>query len=83
MKTLAALFIIIRMLVYPACGIVTEVNVEDNYIIIEDPVGNLWQYDSVEDWQVGDVASMTMYTNETDAIYDDVIIDIRYMGRYE
>ena len=68
---------------YPSCGVVVEINYTDDYIIIEDFTGNCWEWSGVEDWAVGDIASMIMDDNNTEQIFDDSILDICYSGFIE
>lgn len=68
---------------YPSCGVVIEVNYADDYIVIEDFNGNCWEWSDVEDWDVGDIASMIMDDNSTEQIFDDSILDICYSGVIE
>lgn len=69
--------------VYPLCSIVIEVNHTENYIAIEDFTGNVWEWEGVEDWHEGDIAAMIMHDNNTEIIYDDIIMDIAYNGWVE
>ncbi len=69
--------------IYPLCGIVIEVNHEEDYIVIEDFYGNIWIFDGIEDWMEKDVVAMIMDDNGTEQIEDDIIIDIRYCGTIE
>lgn len=66
---------------YPLSTTVTEIN--NNTVTVEDSNGNLWSFDGVEDWEVGDGCALIMHDNNTKDIYDDVIISTRYQGRME
>lgn len=68
---------------YPLCGIVIEVNYAEDYIAIEDFTGNVWEWEGAEDWHEGDIAAMIMHDNNTEIIYDDIIMDITYNGWVE
>ena len=68
---------------YPSCGVVVEVNYADDYIVIEDFTGNCWEWSGVEDWDNGDIVSMIMDDNNTEQIFDDSILAIRYNGVIE
>lgn len=65
---------------YPTCGIVVEVDRENDLVMVEDFNGNLWEFEGCEDWLEGDVCSMIMSDKTTPEIYDDVIIQVRYCG---
>lgn len=69
--------------VYPLCGIVIEVNHTEDYIAIEDFTGNVWKWEGAEDWHEDDIAAMIMHDNNTEIIYDDIIMDIAYNGWVE
>ena len=69
--------------IYPMSGIVTEVNHQEDYVIVTDSIGNEWKFDGAEDWHTDDIAAMIMDDNETEEIYDDKIIDIHYIGWIE
>lgn len=64
-------------------GIVTEVNRQENKVVVTDSTGNKWEFDGAEDWHMSDIAAMIMEDNGTEEIYDDEIIDIQYDGRVE
>ena len=69
--------------IYPLCGIVIEVNYEEDYITIEDFYGNIWIFEGIEDWAENDVVAMIMDDHGTERIEDDIIIDLRYCGTIE
>ena len=50
---------------------------------VEDSNGNLWSFNGVEDWQVGDGCALIMHDNSTSEIVDDTIVSTRYQGRME
>jgi hypothetical protein len=66
--------------IYPMSGIVTEVNRQEDRVVVTDSIGNEWEFDGAEDWHTGDIAAMIMEDNGTEEIYDDEIIDIQYDG---
>ena len=59
---------------------VTEIDLENNIVIFEDPTGNLWEWEGVEDWFTGDRAALVMNDQGTATIYDDAILNVKYMG---
>lgn len=63
---------------YALTTFVIETDAKNDLVILEDGNGNLWQFRGVEDWEVGDCASLTMNDNGTPEIYDDVIVNARY-----
>lgn len=66
---------------YPLTTTVTQIN--NDTVTVEDSNGNLWLFNGVEDWQVGDGCALIMNDNNTKDIRDDVIISTRYQGRME
>ena len=69
--------------IYPMSGVVTEVNRQEDRVVVTDSTGNEWEFDHSEDWHTGDIAAMIMKDNETEEIYDDKIIDVQYDGWVE
>lgn len=65
---------------YPLCGVVVEVNHFSNTVTIRDFTGNLWSFYGAEDWACGDIAACIMDDMNTEIIYDDMIISVRYCG---
>ena len=65
-------------IIYPATMVVTGTDFVSDTVTLEDSTGNLWAFHGVEDWQVGDVASVLMETNNTAEIRDDRILNVRY-----
>lgn len=72
----------IKVTEYPHVGVVTYVDNNNNSIHITDNNGYVWEYHGIEDWQAGDMCAMIMNNNGTDTILDDIIIKIRYEGRF-
>lgn len=66
---------------YPLSTTVTEI--ENDTVTVEDSNGNLWSFNGVEDWQVGDGCALIMHDNSTSEIVDDTIVSTRYQGRME
>ena len=65
---------------YPLCGIVTEIDYENDVFYVVDGGGTEWILTECEDWQLGDIVSMIMFNNGTEYIFDDIVIDYRYGG---
>lgn len=57
---------------------VVELDRENDVVTVEDSVGNRWQFCGVEDWEVNDCASLLMWDNSTEAIFDDEVHGARY-----
>lgn len=52
-------------------------------VTIKDSNGNLWQFDGIEDYEVGDFCSCVMNDNNTELIFDDEIVSVQYAGYFE
>jgi hypothetical protein len=91
MKKIATIIIIAFVLsigiayadIYPTTVIIREIDYLNDLVICEDYNGNEWVFEGIEDWDVNDIVSMIMNDNETELIYDDVIMQIRYSGHTE
>ena len=68
---------------YPTTMIVNELDYDENMVICIDFNGNEWAFEEIEDWCIGDIASMIMDDMGTESIYDDTIIMVRYSGYME
>ena len=65
---------------YPAVGIVAEVDHASDTVTMRDPVGHLWAFFGAEDWQCGDIVAAIMDSNGTESIFDDAIVCAEYAG---
>lgn len=68
---------------YPKTGIVTALSAQDDLVVVRDACGQLWCFSGMEDWEVGDVASMIMDDMGTETIYDDQVLKARYAGYFD
>lgn len=57
---------------------VIELDHENDLVILVDANGFEWAWEGVEDWQIGDCASLVMDNNGTAEIFDDVILSMNY-----
>lgn len=69
--------------IYPQAFIVSEVNYEENTILLVNCNGEGWIWEDIEDYEVGDIIAAIMNDSETETIYDDIIIMIQYAGYME
>lgn len=65
---------------YPLTALVVETDEAADTVFVEDYAGNLWSFEGVEDWFVGDFASLLMNDMGTPLIFDDEIVAVRYAG---
>ena len=57
---------------------VVELDNENNLVVLVDANGFKWAWEGIEDWQIGNCASMLMDNNGTAEIFDDVILSMNY-----
>ena len=65
---------------YPQTFIVYEVDREFDIVYLMTFSGMEYEWEGVEDWHAGDIASALMYDNGTPKITDDEIIKLHYAG---
>lgn len=65
---------------YPTCGVVIEVDEDNDLVTFQDFTGNRWSFHGVEDWYVNDICACIMNDNGTIEIYDDIIVSTQYCG---
>lgn len=63
---------------YALTTCVVELDKKNDVVTVEDSAGNRWQFYGVEDWQEGDCASLLMWDNGTESIFDDEVHGARY-----
>ena len=66
--------------IYPAVGVVFDLDYENDLVVFEDFNQNLWVVEGIEDWDFGDIGALLMDDMETESIYDDEIVLARYAG---
>lgn len=69
--------------VYAMTTVVVALDHEEDSVTCQDFNGNLWVFYGVEDWSVGDVATLIMWNAESDIIYDDEVLDAYYSGWFD
>lgn len=57
---------------------VVELDDENDLVVLVDANGFEWAWEGIEDWQVGDCASLLMNDNGTAEIFDDIILSMHY-----
>ena len=66
---------------YPNTAIVKSVDYASDNFIISTSTGIEYTLKGVEDWEVGDLASLLMYDVGSDGdITNDLVIELRYSG---
>lgn len=69
--------------IYPQTFVVGDIDKPTNAIAFIDYNCNIWTWEGIEDWMIGDIAAAIMDDNGTETIYDDMIITLRYAGYTE
>lgn len=57
---------------------VVEIDTENDVVTVEDSNGNLWDFYGVEDWEIGDCASLLMNSRGTEKVTDDRVEGAQY-----
>lgn len=65
---------------YPRAFVITEFDYENDLVIVEDAVGYIWDFEGIEDWEIGDMVVAIMSDNGTDIITDDYFYEIEWSG---
>ncbi len=68
---------------YPELYIVTEVNHEQDIVVLMDGRGETWVWEGAEDWFPGDFAVGIVEDWNTPDLYDDEILILRYCIIFE
>ena len=70
--------------IYPLTAQIVELDHNADVVVCVDGTGNCWEFYGIEDWQVGDFASLLMDNNgTTETVYDDIITMACYAGNFE
>lgn len=89
MKKAAAVLCLILILIpitspaeyYAFTLMVYEVDYENDIFYATDYSGyNSWEFTEIEDWMIGDLIALLMDDNNTNFIFDDEVINYRYVG---
>lgn len=66
---------------YPQTMVVTYINEYTDYVQVETATGYTYGFWGIEDYEVGDIVSVTMNDNATENdITDDKIVEVRFSG---
>ena len=63
---------------YAKSACVVEIDRDADVVTFEDCMGNLWDWEGVEDWAIDDDAALLMDSKDTETIYDDEIISVKF-----
>ena len=83
MRTVAVILAVViavaaASLIYPTTMEVIHLDGDDLYLM--NATGHVYILTGVEDYEVGDLVSLIMFSNDTPSIEDDCIISARYSG---
>ena len=65
---------------YAKSGVVTFVDRTEDRVCFTDNQGEIWEFESSDDWEVDDLVACVMNDNGTDEIFDDIVISVKYEG---
>lgn len=65
---------------YPRAFVVAELDSQRDMVIVTDAIGFEWEFEGIEDWEVGDMVVAIMNDNRTSELFDDYFVEIRYAG---
>lgn len=68
---------------YSQTFMVINIDYETDIVEMIDGNGNLWKFEGTEDYCENDYISCIIYKNNTEEIYDDIILSTRYSGYAE
>lgn len=87
MKKLVALIFVMLSLygvataeIYPEIAQVVEVDYIADTVTVETFNGFLFVFEGCEDFMKGDCVAMIMNDNDTEKVFDDIILMVRYRG---
>lgn len=66
---------------YADCGVVTEINDNEDYVTLQMQNGNEFTFYGAEDYMTGDLVAVIMNSNGTQNVIDDEIISSTQMKK--
>ena len=67
---------------YPELYKVIEVNLEADTVVLVSGNGSLWIWEGAEDWEVDDLAAGIVEDWDTEDLFDDEILTLRYCANW-
>ena len=85
MKKLAIALALVSMLlsqrvIYPDVMIVVDLDREHDVVMVETSTGQDFTFYGCEDYAIGDLVGVLMYSNMTDDVRDDHVLRAQYSG---
>lgn len=65
---------------YPATMLVLETDRSSDTVLMATESGHAYAFYGVEDYEVDDILSVTMFDNFTPIVFDDQVVTVRYSG---
>lgn len=65
---------------YPRAFVVSQLDYARDMVIVTDAVGFEWEFEEIEDWEVGDMVVAIMSDNATPIMSDDYFVKIQFAG---
>lgn len=65
---------------YALAGRVVGFDYASDEVFFVDGAGIIWSFFGIEDWAIGDIVACVVSDNNTEEIYDDIILSVRYNG---
>lgn len=65
---------------YPRAFVVSQLDYARDMVIVTDAVGFEWEFEEIEDWEVGDMVVAIMSDNGTAELTDDYFVEIQFAG---
>lgn len=61
-------------------GTIVEIDKENDVVVVMDTIGMLWVFDGIEDYAINDTVALLMDKNNTETIFDDIIVRVFYVN---
>ena len=61
-------------------GTIVEIEEENDVVVVMDTIGMLWEFEGIEDYMLDDTVALLMDRNNTETIFDDIILRVFYVG---
>ena len=65
-------------LIYPET--MEVISTKNDVLTMQTSTGHIYEKEDADGWNVGDLASVLMFSNGTPKVYDDVILAAKYSG---
>jgi len=66
--------------IYALAGRVVKFDYENDIVYFVDGAGFVWSFHGIEDLCIGDIVACVMSDNDTEFVFDDIILTTNYVG---